>query len=105
MELHNLENRTIGGYTTFGSVWKKNEVKDPKFTLLNGQGKKIPVQTRISAWWPDGSVKWAAHTADSEQMGDCVSLIPEKNGGKVSQSPENMLVRQDGNGYRVNRCV
>ncbi len=102
MELHNLENRTIGGYTTFGSVWKKNEVKDPKFTLLNGQGKKIPVQTRISAWWPDGSVKWAAHTADSEQMGDCVSLIPEKNGGKVSQSPENMLVRQDGNGYRVN---
>lgn len=78
MKLHLLENRFAGGYTTFGSVWKKGEVwADTPFVLKNEAGKCIPVQSRITAYWPDGSVKWAAHTADSSQMGKNVEILPE----------------------------
>lgn len=76
MELHILENRKRGGYTTFGGVWKKGEARGERFSLSDEWGRRIPVQSRIMAYWPDGSVKWSAHTADSERMGERVQLLP-----------------------------
>ncbi|MCD7751737.1 MAG: hypothetical protein LUI10_08390 [Lachnospiraceae bacterium] len=75
MKLHLLENRNMGGYTTFGSVWEKGEVLPEQDFILTGKdGEEIPVQSRVTAYWPDGSVKWAAHTADSEKMGRSVEV-------------------------------
>lgn len=76
MLLHCMENRSRKGYTTFGSVWKKGEIKKGEFLLNNEKGERIPLQTRINAWWPDGSIKWAAHTASAEKMGEYVEIIP-----------------------------
>lgn len=79
MKIHNLEKRIRGGYTTFGSLWEKGEVKtDSDFTLWNEQKEEIPVQTRVTAYWPDGSVKWAAHTADSRKIGEQAEITPIK---------------------------
>lgn len=70
MRIHLLENRSVDNYTTFGSVYNKGEVSgDSHFILKNSSGKIVPMQTRISAYWPDGSVKWAAHTANSDLIG------------------------------------
>ncbi|MDR1143890.1 MAG: hypothetical protein LBK77_06715, partial [Spirochaetaceae bacterium] len=80
MRLHNLENRSKQGYASFGSVWDKGEAKEGEFVLTNGEGKPIPLQTRITARWPDGSVKWAAHTADAGLMGDAVTVEPALEG-------------------------
>lgn len=76
MLLQKLSKRSTGGYTTFGSVWKKGEVREAAFTLTNEAGDKIPVQTQVKAWWPDRSIKWASHTADSVKMGGSVMLLP-----------------------------
>lgn len=76
MLLKRLENRANRGYTTFGSMWARGEALDGGFYLKNASGNEIPVQTRVTAWWPDGSVKWAAHTADSELMGDRAEIVP-----------------------------
>lgn len=76
MHLHNLENRSRGGYTAFGSIWSKGEQSERDFVILNEAGERIPVQSRVLAWWPDGSVKWMSHTADSDQMGSSVRLLP-----------------------------
>ncbi len=76
MELRALPNRQRGGYTTFGAVWEKGEVRTPSFTMRNASGETVPVQSEVAAVWPDGSVKWSSHTADSDRMGDSVTLLP-----------------------------
>ncbi|MDR2079829.1 MAG: hypothetical protein LBP74_08940, partial [Treponema sp.] len=104
MRLHNLENRSKQGYTSFGSVWDKGEVKKGEFSLTNGEGKPIPLQTRITARWPDGSVKWASHTADAALMGDTVTVEPAREGpGEASSAAleGRPLARQENGCYLV----
>lgn len=97
MELHLLENRKTGGYTTFGSIWAKGEVKSPNFVLNNELGERIPSQTRVTAWWPDGSIKWAAHTAASERMGEKAQIL---SGGKNTEKAAGITIhRRDGRYY------
>jgi hypothetical protein len=31
--------------------------------LTDDKGQSLPVQTKINAYWPDGSVKWLLHSA------------------------------------------
>lgn len=52
------------------------EVKGNRFQLLDGQGKHLPVQSRVLAWWPDGSIKWSAHTADAAEMTTFAEVLP-----------------------------
>ena len=80
MKVHLLKGRTKSGYVTFGSVYKPGEIVASKsgFSLKKSSGEIIPVQSRVTAIWPDGSVKWASHTANAELIGDgaeieCVS--------------------------------
>lgn len=60
-----MEGRAGGGYTTFGAPWKKGTVTGKTgYRLTDHKGREIPVQSRITAYWPDGSVKWSSHTAN-----------------------------------------
>lgn len=71
MKLHNLEGRAKQGYTTWGCCWDKRTVKSvEELVLKTSGGTCIPMQSRVTAWWPDGSIKWTAHTADASLMGD-----------------------------------
>ena len=92
MKLHLLENRNLGGYATFGTCWKRGEVKEACFCLKNSAGKPIPVQSEAAAYWPDGSVKWARHTADSRLMGEEVTV--EK--GKSAKAPGLTVTKRNG---------
>ncbi|MDG4864970.1 Tat pathway signal sequence domain protein, partial [Streptomyces sp. T-3] len=48
--------------STFGVPWPKGvHPADQKFALATSDGKDIPVQTWVTAQWPDGSLKWTAH--------------------------------------------
>lgn len=76
MKLHLMEKRNVGSYVTFGSYWDKAETVRETFCLTNESGEFIPVQTEIAARWPDGSVKWAWHTADARRMGSNVEVQP-----------------------------
>ena len=70
MELHRMENRSRDGYAVWGGAWKKGSVPaDAAFRLKDEMGTEIPVQSSVRAWWPDGSVKWSAHTADAVRLG------------------------------------
>lgn len=77
MKLHCLENRAGSGFTTFGGCWEKGKVtSESEFSLKDINGNEIPVQSRVTAYWPDGSVKWSAHTAECEKMGNNPVLLP-----------------------------
>jgi hypothetical protein len=49
---------------SFGTPWKKGVLTPEEFVQLHDDtGMNIPVQTKINAYWPDGSVKWLLHSA------------------------------------------
>ncbi|WP_281352862.1 RIFT barrel domain-containing protein [Anaerocolumna sedimenticola] len=77
MKLHNLGNRKKTGYTTFGCIWEKGRcTKETEYILKNKSGGEVLKQTRITAFWPDGSVKWTAHTADAALLKDEIEVLP-----------------------------
>ena len=77
MILHKLENRSKSGFTTWGCMWERGTVHTgTSFVLKNSDGNEQPVQSRITAYYPDGSVKWTAHTADASLLTDTVEVLP-----------------------------
>ena len=103
MKLHLLENRVKEGYTTFGCVWEKGRCqKDTAYRLISG-GRELPVQSRVTAYWPDGSVKWTAHTADAALLEDQIEVLPKEGQQSVSQEPaaKSICVKKQGLGLLI----
>ncbi|MBQ3705990.1 MAG: hypothetical protein II888_05995 [Clostridia bacterium] len=99
MNVRLLENRSRKGWTEFGGCFARGETREETFTLLNGGGQPVPVQSSIQARWPDGSVRWSRHTARAEEMGEKAELIP---GGpapepalQITETPEAWQVGGD----------
>lgn len=82
MKLHLLENRMAKGYAAFGCMWKQGQCgKDTRYVCKvsgeeEGTEREIPLQSRITAYWPDGTVKWTAHTADAALLGEEMQVLP-----------------------------
>ena len=97
-KLHCLESRIASGYVTFG-FWEKGTLVIPNFkndgmdsfVLQNENKESIPVQSRITAWWPDGSIKWVAHTADASKMGQEAALTAQIKSGEVSEETAELV--------------
>ena len=116
IKLHCLESRTASGYVTFGSYWEKGTLVIPNFkndgmdsfVLQNENKESIPVQSRITAWWPDGSIKWVAHTADASKMGQEAALTAQIKSGEVSEETAelvSMIIRRDDNWLYIDNGV
>ena len=80
MELHNIRSEAKG-LTTWGCMWKQGECPTDTqqrarkyFICQNDKGEKVSIQSRITAYWQDGSVKWSAHTADAERLGSHITM-------------------------------
>ncbi|MFC3771034.1 hypothetical protein [Paenibacillus sp. GCM10012303] len=75
---------------TWGVPWKEGVLlRDEPFSLCSASGRKIPVQSWPTAFWPDGSVKWSAHAAaihPEEDPGglDGYTLVPGETDGAAS---------------------
>ncbi|MBR6358558.1 MAG: hypothetical protein IKS11_02825 [Lachnospiraceae bacterium] len=94
------------GYASFGCIWKKGECRsDSSFLLKNSEGQSIPVQSRVTAFWPDGSVKWTAHTADASLMGK-EAEITVSEGGAPDALSDGISVTETEREFTVyNGCV
>lgn len=78
MKLHRLRS-TNSGVADFGCMWSKGLIPEDKkdkvvFLCKAESGRKILMQSRITAYWPDGSVKWTAHCADSRDLGENIDV-------------------------------
>ncbi|BBC31360.1 hypothetical protein SGFS_026540 [Streptomyces graminofaciens] len=63
-ELHWLEGSAPGAHagTTWGVPWARGTHQAGQgFRLTTAAGDDVPVQSWVTAQWPDGSVKWTAH--------------------------------------------
>ncbi|HUJ42773.1 MAG TPA: twin-arginine translocation signal domain-containing protein [Opitutaceae bacterium] len=65
VELHWLEGAVppVSNGVTWGVPWPRGRhARDTAFTLRTAGGEVVPVQSWPLAFWPDGSLKWTAHT-------------------------------------------
>lgn len=93
MKLHKLTTGEAKGYTTWGCMWEKGICqKETAYVCKNEEGREVPMQSRITAYWPDGSVKWTAHTADSEKLGEGMEVYP----GVPGVCPEGLKLTETG---------
>ena len=76
MKVHCLQGRTASGFVTFGGVWERGEVPAASCRLATSTGQNIPMQSKPMAYWPDGSIKWSAHTADAALLTEGAELLP-----------------------------
>nr|WP_156608932.1 Tat pathway signal sequence domain protein [Auraticoccus cholistanensis] len=54
--------------TTWGVPWARGTVgAGDGFALATADGRPVPVQSWVTARWPDGSVKWSAHAIGPQQ--------------------------------------
>ena len=98
VKLHFLDGRSKGGYVTFGVPWKKGETKPADaFSLLDADGRELCAQSRVTAYWPDGSTKWTAHTALIDT--DTAELIKKETpytGGNITGESDKMITVNNG---------
>ena len=98
MKLHPLRSTRAFGYTTFGCMWKRGEcTAETEYVCKTKEGVEIPMQSRITAYWPDGSVKWTAHTADATLLGSEIEVLPGNpevtEGMSCTETEEEILLR------------
>lgn len=56
--------RALRTPVSFGTPWAKGSLHpQDQVILTDDRGQELPVQTKINAYWPDGSVKWLLHSA------------------------------------------
>ena len=56
---------------TFGAPWARGTLKKGEsLAMAADDGNAVAVQTKNTAYWPDGSIKWTAHSAvlDTEKQ-------------------------------------
>lgn len=100
MKLHLLENRTKEGCTTFGAVWHKGEVTGKRdYVVKNTDGTCLPLQTRTTAYYPDGSVKWTAHTVNASGLTPEIELVDADAAGGLTLAPPVIEIREEAGEY------
>lgn len=91
---------------TWGVPWKKGQLRREDLEALstrNGGQDAIPTQSWISAYWPDGSVKWSAHAAVPPVQENGRYTLEKHNGesGQMTESPSHVLVEETAEAYLV----
>ncbi|WP_327580876.1 Tat pathway signal sequence domain protein [Nonomuraea sp. NBC_00507] len=80
---------------TWGVPWPRGAVeRDAPFALADADGREVPVQSWVTATWPDGSVKWSAHAIGAQPGAAEYELEP---GREPATPPTPVTVtREDG---------
>ena len=99
MELHLLDpdSPVSRGCATWGCMWEKGTcMPGTKYRCTGENGHDVPLQSRITAWWPDGSVKWTAHTAACASLGRALQVLPTD---RETPCENGITVEENGKGF------
>ncbi|MDQ3846469.1 MAG: Tat pathway signal sequence domain protein [Bacteroidota bacterium] len=70
-------NQPLG--VSWGVPWPRGIIKKGQsFTLINNEGKSLPLQTWTTAYWPDGSVKWTGFATVADATQSTLKLRPNR---------------------------
>ena len=87
--LYLLEPLRAGGAvpTQWGMPWPRGVVEDGPAVELVHEGGATPVDTWVTARWPDGSVKWTGHAALAPALVDEARLVERSAARAVAEEP------------------
>lgn len=108
MRLHKMTSGPGKGYTTWGCIWERGKYgTDSVYTCRNRAGEDVPMQTRITAYWPDGTVKWTAHTAKAETLGEEMEVFAHmsENGNKSAAKESEKEMQTQGMTSMLSGCI
>ncbi|MDQ8734753.1 hypothetical protein [Paenibacillus sp. LHD-38] len=78
----------------FGTPWGKGDLMPgEEVALQDDNGNQVPMQTKINAYWPDGSVKWLLHSGVLDTR---KSYSIGKGSGVKTESPIAVNQNEDG---------
>ncbi|MEV0308856.1 hypothetical protein B0I32_13048 [Nonomuraea fuscirosea] len=81
---------------TWGVPWPRGAVeRDTPFALSDAEGRPVPVQSWVTATWPDGSVKWSAHAAGAGPHSEHYRLEPAAQAADLGENAVT-VTRRDG---------
>ncbi|MFG1703354.1 Tat pathway signal sequence domain protein [Nonomuraea sp. M3C6] len=88
---------------TWGVPWPRGTVeRDTPFALADAGGREVPVQSWVTATWPDGSVKWTAHAIGAQPAAESYRIEP----GREPAAPGTPItVEREGGLLRVGTGV
>ena len=79
---------------TFGIPFRQGELNDARLLALEGE---TPSSAWATAWWPDGSVKWAALSAVANK--NTLRVVKHEKKAKVTDP---LTIKDNGKQYEVN---
>ncbi len=79
---------------TFGIPFRQGELNDARLLALEGE---TPSSAWTTAWWPDGSVKWAALSAVANK--NTLRVVKHEKKAKVTDP---LTIKDNGKQYEVN---
>ena len=94
IQLHWLQEPQHEQPVTFGIPFRQGELKDARLLALEG---KAPSAAWATAWWPDGSVKWAALSAVANK--NTLRVVKHEKKAKVTDP---LTIKDNGKQYEVN---
>lgn len=81
--------------------------KSQSFTLTNGEGKTMPLQTWSTAYWPDGSIKWSGFATVAGTRDGTLTL--SAGNAKTNLPTSALLVKENSETISINtgelKCV
>ncbi|RYP59533.1 hypothetical protein DL769_008493 [Monosporascus sp. CRB-8-3] len=74
--------------TTFGLPWPrgKHQPNSTLFTASSGNDKQVQLQSWVTAYWPDGSIKWTGHAISASGTVPDGYKIIASNRGAINDS-------------------
>ncbi|KAF4984868.1 hypothetical protein FZEAL_21 [Fusarium zealandicum] len=75
--------------TTFGVPWPRSKhfPKNTKFSVSGSSGEAIDLQSWVTGYWPDGSVKWTGHAlAGSDDVVDEYTVKATTASGSINST-------------------
>lgn len=75
--------------TTFGLPWpqSKHRPENTKFTISSADGQDIDLQSWVTGYWADGSVKWTGHAIPgSAEVAEEYTVKASTSGGSINST-------------------
>ncbi|RYP48877.1 hypothetical protein DL768_005301 [Monosporascus sp. mg162] len=94
--------------TTFGLPWPrgKHQPNSTQFTASSGDDEQVQLQSWVTAYWPDGSIKWTGHAISASDTVPEGYKVIASNQGAINGSHKHPLIpktrRQAPSGLLVN---
>ena len=65
----------------------------------------MQIQSRVTAYWPDGSYKWTAHTGNARELGEHIEVVIESKNNRNTRNSQGIRIEKVNDSYQIDNGV